>query len=117
MSATEIEQHGGAPARHIDSHLAAALDALTPVQRAVLVRYAGEEGNTGWLQDLFVGLVHQMVADDEPRAWSVAIASMVEMSLLADLEADHQREVDEIAAGAFGPLPQRTEGIEWWPED
>jgi hypothetical protein len=81
----------------------------------VLVRYASEEGGTGWLQDLFAGLVYQLSTDDETRARAAAIVSMTELAILAELEADHQAEVDEIAAGLNLAVPQRAAGREWKP--
>ena len=90
--------------------LSTALDALSPVQRRVLARLAEEDqSRPEWFAAVLHGLVLQSGVDEIRRGQQTE-------AVLAPLEADHQREVEEIAARAFGPLPQRTEGAEWWPE-
>ena len=96
--------------RSMCTTLSAALDALSPAQRRVLARLAEEDqSRPEWFAAVLDGLVLQSQVDEiRDRQQTDAV--------LAPLEADNQREVEEIAARTFGPLPQRAEGIEWWPE-
>ena len=91
--------------------LAEALDALTPIERRVLAKAAQEDhSRSAWFARLLDGLVFQARADEIRHEQETA-------AVLAPFEAENLRELDEIEARQFGPLPQRTEGAEWWPED
>jgi hypothetical protein len=90
--------------------LADALDALTPIERRVLVKAALEDSDRPeWLSRLLDGLAIQAHFDEVSRQAATA-------AVLAPFEADYQRDLDEIEARLLGPFPQRTEGTEWWPE-
>ncbi len=96
--------------RPLCAPLAAAIDAMTPTERRVLVKAAQEDqGRAPWLTRLLGGLVVQASADAFRREQETA-------AVLAEYEAENLREIDDIAERAFGPLPQRTEGEDWWPE-
>jgi hypothetical protein len=90
--------------------LAEALDALTPVERRVLVAAAKEDRTRAkWFARLLDGLVMQSAFDELRRQAETA-------AVLAPFEADAARELEALALEAFGPLPQRADGIEWRPE-
>ncbi len=89
-----------------------ALERLDWLDRQVLRNYAGPnpEGDAGWsvwLHRIFVGLDQQ-----------VEILEFSRQSELAAHEADRQRDVDELAAGATWPTQpeDRSAGDAWWPQ-
>ena len=89
--------------------LSDALDALTPVQRRVLIKASQENGRSAWFAGLLDALVVQSAFDEASRRQQ-------DDAILAAFEVDAARELDEVEARTFGPRPQRTEGEEWWPE-
>ena len=99
--------------RPMTPELAAALDALTPVQRRTLTVIAGESEHD-WLAALLLGLAAEVPRLQRREDVARITANMV----LHDLEVDHQAEVDKLAEGAdwshVAPPAPRT--VEWWPE-
>ena len=100
--------------RPMTPELAAALDALTPVQRRTLTVIAAESEHD-WLAALLLGLAAEIPGLQRRDE----IERMNEITVLHDLEVDHQADVDKLAEGAdwsHVPAPEpRTEA--WWPED
>ncbi len=88
--------------------LAEALDALTATDRRVLAE-AAKEARSPWFARLLDGLVVQAAANEARR-------QALTLSVLAPFEAENRRELDDLEATVFGPLPRRAEGVEWWPE-
>jgi hypothetical protein len=99
--------------RPMTPELAAALDALTPVQRRTLTVIAGESEHD-WLAALLLGLaaeVSRLQRRDD-------VARIRQGMVFHDLEVDMQADVDKIAEGAdwsHVPAPEpRT--VAWFPE-
>src|ERR1035437_826656 len=99
--------------------LAAALAAMTPVERKILRSYAkprpdGEEGWTPFLAALFVGLVAELDGLERQEV----IAKMNEITVLHAHEVDHQADVEAADAKAdwshVPPPEPRT--VAWYPE-
>ena len=99
--------------RPMTPELAAALDALTPVQRRILPTLAGESEHS-WLRALLLGLAAEVPGlqrrDD--------VARIRQDMVFHDLEVDMQADVDKLAEGADwshvpAPAP-RT--VAWFPE-
>jgi hypothetical protein len=104
--------------RPMTPELAAALAAMTPVERKILRAYAkprpeGEEGFTPFLVALFVGLVAELGQLERQET----IEKMHEVTILHAHELDHLADVEEAAEGAdwshVPPPAPRTE--EHWP--
>jgi hypothetical protein len=105
--------------RPMTPELAAALAAMTPVERKILRAYAkprpeGEEGFTPFLVALFVGLVAEL--DQLER--QETIEKMNEITILHAHEMDHLADVDKAAEGAVWPTEpeDRSKGKAWFPE-
>ena len=101
------------PDRPMTPELAAALDALTPVQRRTLTVIAGESEHD-WLAALLLGLAAEVpglqVRDEVQR--------MNEITVLHALEADHLADVDKLAEGADWShvVPPEPRTVAWFPE-
>jgi hypothetical protein len=105
--------------RPMTPELAAALAAMTPVERKILRAYAkprpdGEEGWTPFVAALFVGLVAELDGLERQEA----IAKMNEITILHAYEVDALADVDKAAEGAdwshVPPPAPRT--VAWWPK-
>ena len=101
------------PDRPMTPELAAALDALTPVQRRILPTLAGESEHS-WLRALLLGLAAEVPGlqrrDD--------VARIRQDMVFHDLEVDMQADVDKLAEGAdwsHVPAPA-TRTVAWFPE-
>jgi hypothetical protein len=100
--------------RPITDALAAALAALTPVERLILRRYAtptpeGEDGFSDWLVALFAGLdaeVFELERDE-------LIEKIKTDVILHALEADRMADVDALTS--WLALPDPPPGKPWWP--
>jgi hypothetical protein len=99
--------------------LAAALAALTAVERRILRAYAtprpeGEDNYSPWLQALYGGLVAEV--DHLERLET--IEKLNEVTILHAHYLDHLADVDRAAEGAdwshVPPPAPRT--VNWWPE-
>ena len=98
--------------RPMTPQLAAALDALTPVQRRTLTVIAGESEHD-WLAALLLGLAAEVPGLQRRDE----IERMNEITVLHAHEVDHQADVDRLAEGAdwshVAPPAPRT--VAWWP--
>ena len=99
--------------------LAAALAAMTPVERKILRSYAkprpdGEEGWTPFVAALFVGLVAELDGLERQEV----IVKMNEITVLHAHEMDHLADVDKAAEGAVWPTEpeDQSTGEPWWPQ-
>jgi hypothetical protein len=92
--------------RPMTPRLRAALDGLTASQRRTLTMIAGESEH-GWLRDLLLGLVAEVVT-----------AEAHETTILHAHEMDRLADVDKDAEGAVWPTEpeDRSKGEPWWPE-
>jgi hypothetical protein len=102
------------PDRLMTPELAAALDALTPIQRRTLTVIAGESEHD-WLAALLLGLAAEVPGIERREV----VARMHEITVLHAHEVDHRADVDKAAEGADwshvpAPAP-RT--VAWFPED
>lgn len=98
--------------RPMTPELAAALDALTPIQRRTLTVIAGESWHD-WLAALLLGLAAEVPGLERREV----VDKMREDMVLHALEVDHLADVDKLAEGAdwsHVPAPEpRT--VAWFP--
>jgi hypothetical protein len=113
--------------RPMTPELAAALAAMTPVERKILRAYAtprpeGEEGWTPFVAALFVGLVVELDAIEAAETYADALRRAREAAVIeamdAPLRAEHAALVEAADAKAdwshVAPPAPRT--VAWFPE-
>jgi hypothetical protein len=107
--------------------LAAALAAMTPVERKILRAYAkprpeGEEGFTPFLVALFVGLVVELDAIEADETYADALRRAQDAAVIEAMDAPLRAENDARVQAADAKAdwshvkPPQPRTVDWFPE-